>query len=249
MRMTEIATDREADIARRSRWARALAVGLLSAAAAACAYNQADVVAAVPPAPTDYRLNHPITISEMLATLDIPVGLETRYLPRGMEDNIMAFAQAFKESGSSELAIVLPTGAPNSYAAAAMSNQIESILADAGVLLGSIHYRSYPAQAGEANAPIRLAYARMTASVGPCGDWTEGLARNNNNTNYGNFGCATQTNLAAMIVNPLDLLYPRQMTPPNAARRGGVLQNYQDGQATDTTYPGDFGGGVAGVGQ
>jgi pilus assembly protein CpaD len=89
----------------------------------------------------------------------------------------------------------------------------------------------------------------MTASVAPCGDWTEDLARNYNNTNYTNFGCATQTNLAAMIVNPLDLLYPRLMTPPNAARRGGVLQNYQNGNATDTNYPGDFGGGIAGVGQ
>jgi len=245
--MTERATDRDAGGLRRRRLAKALAVGLLSASAAACAANQADVVAAVPPAPTDYRLNHPITISEMLTTMDVPVGLETRYLPRGMEDNIRGFAQAFKESGTDELAIVLPSGSANAYSAAALSAQIEQVLASAGVFLGSIHYRSYPANS-ETNAPIRLAFARITASVEPCGDWTENLARNFNNTNYENFGCATQNNLAAMIVNPLDLLYPRMMTPPNAARRGTVLQNYQNGNPTATNY-GDFGGGLAEVGE
>ena len=217
-RMTERATAREAG-GLRSRLARALVVGLLSASAAACAANQEDVVAAVPPTPTNYRLNHPITISEMLSTMDIPVGLETRYLPRGMEDNIRGFAQAFMESGTDEIAIVLPSGSANAYAAAALSAQIEQVLAGAGVFLGSIHYRSYSAPNSQSDAPIRLAFARITASVEPCGDWNENLARNFNNDNFANFGCATQNNLAAMIVNPLDLLYPRMMTPPNAARR------------------------------
>ncbi len=247
--MTERATDSEACHARRSRVARALAVGLLSAGSAACAANQADVVSAVPPQPTEYRLNHPITISEQLATFDVPVGLETRYLPRGMDDNILGFAQSFKDSGTTELAIVLPTGSPNAYSAAALSGQIEDLLMGAGVPLGQIHYRSYPAQSGGADAPIRLAFARVTASVAPCGDWREDLTRNYQNTNYRNFGCATQTNLAAMIVNPLDLIYPRLMTPPNAARRGTVFQNYQLGQGTATNYEGDFGGGIAEVGE
>ena len=247
--MIEKAPDREAGGLRHSRLARALTVGLLSAGTAACAANQADIVSAVPPTPTEYRLNHPITISETLSTLDIPVGLETRYLPRGMADNILAFAYAFMDSGTNEISIVLPTGSPNAYSAAAMSGQIEQVLTSAGIFLGSITYRSYRSNGGEADAPIRLAFARITASVEPCGDWSENLARNYNNTNYANFGCATQTNLAAMIVNPLDLLYPRMMTPPSAARRGTVLQNYQNGEGTATNYEGGFGGGIAEVGE
>jgi pilus assembly protein CpaD len=246
--MTERAKDRAMGSSR-SRLARALVVGLLSASAAACAANQADVTNVVPPTPTDWRVNHPITISEMLTTMDIPVGLETRYLPRGMEDNIRGFAAAFMDSGSNEIAIVLPTGSPNAYSAAALSGQIEDILADTGIFLGQIHYRTYSAQAGGADAPIRLAYAEISASVAECGNWTENLARNFNNDNYENFGCATQSNLAAMISNPLDLLYPRMMTPPNAARRGTVLQDYQAGQGTATNYEGDFGGGLAEVGE
>ena len=94
--------------------------------------------------------------------------------------------------------------------------------------------------------------ARLRTNHGhasPCGPWPDNVARNFNNQHYANFGCATQNNLAAMIANPLDLLYPRVMPPPNAARRGDVLQNYQNGHATDTDYPADFGGGIAAVGQ
>ena len=228
-------------------WPRALAIGLLCLSAAACSgtYRSA-VVGAVP---DDYRLNHPITISEGLATLDIPVGMETRYLPRGMEDNVTGFVRLFMQSGSAIIAIVLPAGSANAYAAAAIAVQIEQILLAASVPLELIQYRSYPAQPTETEAPIRLAFVQIMANASPCGPWPDNVARNFNNQHYANFGCATQNNLAAMIANPLDLLYPRVMPPPNAARRGDVLQNYQNGHAADTDYPADFGGGIAAVGQ
>lgn len=225
-----------------------MAVGFLTMFAAACSGIQREqiIVGAVP---EDYRVNHPITITETVATLDVPVGMETRYLPLDMERNVLGFANGFMQSGSDILAIVLPAGSANAYSAAGIGVQVEQILIGSGVPLGAIQYRSYPASSGETGAPLRLAYVEISASTEPCGPWTDNVARNFNNENYAAFGCATQTNLAAMVANPLDLLYPRIMTPPDAARRATALANYQQGRATATTYDPGFGVGITQVGQ
>ncbi len=87
---------------------------------------------------------------------------------------------------------------------------------------------------------------RLAAQTAACGPWTDNVARNYQNNHYAAFGCATQQNLAAVVSNPLDLLYPRMMTPPNAARRSGVLDAYQNGQRTGTNFPATatIGGGL-----
>ncbi len=192
------------------------------------------VVGAVP---EDYRDTHPITITESIATFDIPVGTETTFLPRGWDANLLGFASNFLQSGSSVIAIVLPTRSRNAAAAAAIAVEVEGILLAAGVVPAAIEYRTYQAGAQETIAPIRLAYVRLGAETAGCGPWTDNVARNYSNTHYGAFGCAAQQNLAAMVSNPLDLLYPRMMTPPSAARRGGVLSAYQNGQPTATQFP------------
>lgn len=224
-----------------------IAVGLLAIGTTACSGIQREqiIVGAVP---DDYRLNHPITISEQVATLDVPVGMQTRYLPSGMEGNVLAFASEFMRSGSGVIAIVLPDGSANYYAATGIALQIEQIMLGAGVPLGAIEFRAYPAP-GARDAPVRLAYAALTASTAPCGPWTDNVARNYNNENYAAFGCATQNNLAAMVSNPLDLVYPRVMTPADAGRRTTVLAAYQAGEATATVYDAGFGAGFAEVGR
>jgi pilus assembly protein CpaD len=223
----------------------AMAMGVLTLGLVGCA-NMRDptLVAAVGPIP-DYRTNHPITLTESLASIDIPVGVETRYLPEGMDGNILAFAHSFLSSGSRAISIVLPIGSANAVNAAAMSNQVEGVLISAGIPVAAIEYRSYSASAGETIAPIRLAYVRLAATTEPCGPWQDALARNYENVNYEAFGCATQQNLAAMVANPLDLLYPRMMTPPNAARRSTVLGLYQAGQVTGAQTPVEGGVGEA----
>ena len=52
--------------------------------------------------------------------------------------------------------------------------------------------------------------------------------------NYHNFGCSTQSNIAAMVSNPADLLGPRSMTPSSADRRDTVYDKYVKGQPTAT---------------
>lgn len=241
--MTDKATKRG-----QNRLSQLAAVGLLSVSVSACASVPQDQIT-VGAVAGDYRTNHPITISESVATLDIPVGMETRYLPTGMEGNILGFAHAFMLSGSEVFAIVLPAGSANAYAASGIGVQVEYILTRYGVPSGAIQYRSYPSDPSNTGAPVRLAYVEITARTAPCGPWTDNVARNPANENYNAFGCATQNNLAAMVANPLDLLYPRIITPPDAARRTTALANYQQGLATATTYEEGFGAEIAGGGQ
>ena len=72
-----------------------------------------------------------------------------------------------------------------------------------------------------ADAPLRLSYLQYIAEGPACGRWPTNLARQKDNLNYDNFGCAQQRNLAAQIANPADLIGPRSMTPSRfGAARG-----------------------------
>ena len=52
----------------------------------------------------------------------------------------------------------------------------------------------------------RIVVTRSTASVPGCPDWSETSDANFNNATRANYGCATNSNLAAMVANPEDLI-------------------------------------------
>ena len=67
-------------------------------------------------------------------------------------------------------------------------------------------------------ASIKINYAKVVATAGPCGLWPHDLgtsldATYTENRPYWNLGCATQRNLAAMVDNPADLVQPRGEAP------------------------------------
>jgi pilus assembly protein CpaD len=145
--------------------------------------------------------------------------------------------------------VVVPRGSPNERVAKAVGYQVADTLVAAGVRRSAIDFRSYTAGPGENAAPVRIAYAAITAKAAPCGPWTDQSARTGENRHYGAYGCAAQNNLAAIVSNPLDLLYPRGTTPPDAERRSTVLDNYRNGDPTQGDYSREAGGAVAqGVG-
>ena len=215
-----------------SQWARR-GPRLLAAAAvvtllAGCNHMQSaklDRHVIVGSVPEDYRTTHPIAIEEGIETLDVPVGLNTVRLTNGVKGNIDGFARSFLISDSASIAIVTPAGSANRAVAHGLAGEIQGELVAEGIRPGAIEYRSYRAERSEATAPIRLAYSKIGAHTAECGPWPDQTGRNSENRNYFNYGCATQQNLAAMVANPLDLLYPRAMPPPDAARRTAVIGN------------------------
>jgi len=69
-----------------------------------------------------------------------------------------------------------------------------------------------PVLAGEVPpGTVRVVVSRARASVPNCPNWDDGgKPTNYNNRNASNFGCGVNTNLAAMIANPEDLIHGRE---------------------------------------
>ncbi|WEX77533.1 CpaD family pilus assembly protein [Sinorhizobium numidicum] len=178
--------------------------------------------------PDDYRTRHPIVLAEAERTIDIPVASGDSRLTQGTRDVIRGFAAEYRTASSGVIQIMLPRGSVNSNAAHAVRKDIRRLLAATGVPANRVIETSYEAGSAGDAAPIRLSYVAIAAQTAPCGEWPEDLTLNTvQNRNYYNFGCATQSNLAAQIANPTDLVGPRQMSPIDAEQRGEVINTWR----------------------
>lgn len=197
-------------------------------------------------ASNDYRLRHPIVITEEPETLDLPIGRNTRALYGPVKDTITAFAAESQRSGNGAVEILVPSGGANEAAVHAVTDDIRRALEHGGLNRSRIRTRAYGVADPSADAPIRLSYARMQATAGPCGNWPKNITGGiGENTVYENFGCATQSNLAMMVENPSDLLTPRASTPVDQNRRAVVIEKYRKGEVTGGSYKEGVGAEVA----
>jgi pilus assembly protein CpaD len=114
-----------------------------------------------------------------------------------------------------------------------MVASVQAHLVAQGAPLSMIDLASYDA-AGDAAAPIVVAYDRFMVDTPRCGQNWESLTRTRNNEAFGNFGCAVTANIAAQVANPQDLIRPRAMTPADAQRRATVLGKYRLGDTTSS---------------
>lgn len=218
---------------------RFLTLALVALPLAACQTVQ--VVPADVRANDDYRVRHPILLAKAPEKLDIFPG------PHGTLDavargQIRSFAAADRQFALSPIGIVLPRG--NGYGdaeAAALVPAIRRELAAAGAL-GPIAVRSYPVADGAVVAPIHMAFLRTKAVVASrCGEWPRDLASGStldgwDNTNYWNFGCATQANFAAQVDDPRDLVEPRALEPSDVQMRLRAIGKVRDGTDPGTDW-------------
>jgi pilus assembly protein CpaD len=179
--------------------------------------------------PDDYRTRHPITLAEVEHNLDVPVSVGQNKLTPATRDLVTGFAQDYKALSRGTIAILVPQGAPNSASANAVRNEVRRVLAASDISSSRIIISSYRAQP-DASAPVRLSFVGVTAITNDCGQWPSDLFGKTviDNTNWENFGCASQQNLAAQIASPSDLVGPRGMTPIDAERRAEVIRVYRE---------------------
>jgi pilus assembly protein CpaD len=106
----------------------------------------------------------------------------------------------------------------------------------------------YVPYAGSDQYPINVAHGK--ASVKPCGDWSMNANSEPLNDHLSNHGCAVQSNIAAMIANPDDILHPDKMKPgPSAARTTVLATSIATGTgASSSGGAAASGGGAAGGG-
>ncbi|MDB5523628.1 MAG: pilus assembly protein CpaD [Rhizobium sp.] len=180
--------------------------------------------------PDDYRTRHAISLAEAEHSLDVPIGSGEQKLTPATRDLIKGFAQDYAALSKGMIRIGVPMNAANSAAANSVRSEIRRVLIDAGVSSSRIVQTNYNSQTADASAPVRLTFVAVTAVTDECGQWPTDLTGESvtKNTNYENFGCATQQNLAAQISNPTDLVGPRGMTPIDATNRAAVITTYRE---------------------
>ncbi|USI71937.1 CpaD family pilus assembly lipoprotein [Sphingomonas morindae] len=98
---------------------------------------------------------------------------------------------------------------------AAAADGVGAVLSRYGMLLA---HSPAPVTAGHpAPGTARVVVSRAIARVEGCPDWARGNWAEYDNANTSNFGCATATNLAAMVADPQDLVQGREAGPASDA--------------------------------
>ncbi len=199
--------------------------------------------------PTDgYRHTYPIVLAEAPENLDIPVGMGSAGLSGAQRDSVRAFAAAAADKGTGSLVILTPRGSGNEATAGAVGREVKRAALAGGIAASLVETRGYAVGDRNAAAPIRLTFSRIKAVTPPCGRWTQSMLPDND-SDGANFGCANQSNLAAMVAEPQDLITARTQTPVPAWRRWLVLDKYGKGEKTAGEYDtGNTNAGSAGSG-
>lgn len=199
----------------------------LAAAAAGCAYPGDPWDA---PQPQD---RFPITVRETRSVVEIPVEPARFALSYPEIAAIRGVGAEHLAAGAGPIVIALPIGGGNDEAAVAVGALARDVLAAQGIGYAEIQGTAYDAQ-GRADAPLVVMVDRYVAEGPTChrrwADFSDTLSGDSTL----NFGCAMQANLAAVVTDPADLIGPRTMTAPDAARRSVVLGLYREGQTTVT---------------
>lgn len=213
-----------------------LALAALSALAPALGGCVTDTTASVQPAyPSDYRDRHPIVLAQSARVLDLFPDARGGLSPRQMDD-LAAFVADNRRSGSSTLVAQVPGGTSDGAATGAALSRIQ---AAAG---GRVAVSRYSPTDPTVASPIRLSFRQLQAKVGSeCGLWPLDLgvsdfAFSESNQQYWNLGCATQSNFAAQIADPVDLVRGRQQTKPDTGRRMYNIEKLRQGTDPSTQY-------------
>lgn len=190
--------------------------------------------------PTDYRERHAIALTKGAETLDIFVAGSS--LDSRQEDDLRAFAATYRRFGQGPISAELPSGPRAGAAARRALPVVRTILREAGIPADRMAVASYPVADPTLASPIRLSFPRLKAEVeSRCGLWPQDLGVSNakanaNNEPYWNLGCAMQTNVAAQVADPVDLVRGRTEGRIDTIRRSANIEKMRGAQDPSTRY-------------
>ena len=223
---------------RRAAPTAARLAGLLLAAASAATLSGCGVnyASSDPVIGSDYHDRHPIVLAEAPTSVEIyPVGGS---LDAQSVAELRAFAERYKRLGGGRIAILTPSSQGSNAKAV---DDIRRTLAAEG-LGGAVAISSYRIADRRQVAPIRVAYLGIRAIVPtPCGAWPADLASGDSlqgwkNDGYWNYGCATQSVLAAQVDDPRDLVESRAIDSADVAMRLRAIDKVRNGEDPGTDW-------------
>lgn len=206
-------------------------LGLIAIAAAvlgACATSQ--------PQPLPEATAVPETVRVSMSVNPLDNGLTWAQI-----DLIQSVADEYKARGHGPLVISYPQNAGNADAAIGAIAEARTRLYAAGLDWRQISGGAYEA-GGQTSAPVIFSFTRYQAVAPDC---PEGWTDLRNGRSMPRFGCTTAANFAAMVSDPRDLISPRTLEAPDAARRQTVLDGYRRGENTASERSANESGAVS----
>ena len=216
--------------------AQVLKWSLAAAAAAALGGCGVPYASSDPGFPGSFEQRHPIVVAAAPTSIDLyPVG---GVLDDRSRANIRAFVERYRRYGSGAITIQTPAGTnPNSIAV----HEVRGALVADGVR-GRVAVGAYlPANDGAA-PPVRVSFTGLKAIVPTkCGQWPEDLASGSSvegwkNEPYSNFGCATQSTIAAQVDDPRDFVQPHALGPSDVNMRTRAIEAVREGKDPGTQW-------------
>jgi pilus assembly protein CpaD len=202
---------------------------------AGCGATERMVVSSIPQ--DDYKVRHPIVLTEEPRTLEILVEPVTGQFDRHSAAQLREFASLYRKFGRGPITI-MPPAFPG---ATAPVEPVRDALYSAGAHAHTI-VSPYPAGPNLA-APVRLSFLGLKASVADrCGQWPRdlgvgsGVVEDWSNKPYWNFGCAYQTAFAAQVADPRDLVAQQGETPADTAIRVRAIESLRKGEDPSTNW-------------
>lgn len=169
--------------------------------------------------PTNRSMNsvHQPVVEKVNYTLD--VGTSDDGLAYGEQARLAGWFNAMGARYGDRIYVEDPGANPSTRSA------VEAVASRFGLLLSE----GSPATEGYLDKNrVRIVLARSKASVPGCPDWSTNNDFNPGNGLSGNYGCATNSNLAAMVANPEDLVHGATAEGDVSARSAKAIGAWRD---------------------
>lgn len=113
---------------------------------------------------------------------------------------------------------------PSAYGASSAQATVRSMIGRRGLLLSN----DVPVTTGAVpEGHLRVVVTRASASVPGCPNWDSKSSINPNNATSSNYGCAVNSNLAAMVADPNDLIKGASDTGHDPAAATRAINTYR----------------------
>lgn len=185
----------------------------------------------------DPAVNHPITVEPHFTALKVSFSAANAGLLPDDAARFEAFVADYASRGSGSISI----SAPQSGDSTAILAYFGTRLFEMGVPRSRILVGTHDG----ADPRVEIGFIAYAASTKPCGDWSKNAGDTAANAPSPNFGCAVQTNIAAQVADPRDIIQMRDADPVDAGRRATVISNYEQGKVTAAEKSKDQSGAVS----
>lgn len=188
---------------------------------------------------------NPIQVRMNTEFLEVAIDAYASELSSDDRSRIRTFVGGYVKKGHGPLVMSLPQASSNPQLAVAAIAEARAIAWEMGIEYDEMSSTAH-GSGSPVSEPLILAYQSYEAIAPNCPpkstiDFSDVTSNNHQPT----LGCSVRTNLAAMIVDPADLLGGRPLDPSDLQRREVILEKFRAGQSTASVRSAQESGAVS----